>query len=195
MAQLFIGNATHQYHEFIYMVPGSPNITQRIDPGGQIRISAKGGNLSPEDIEAIVRHHAVYGLIPVSEVATRTEDFRGLCYSIDTPISVDRLREQIMKNREVMISRGVEARRAAAVASDSRLRQDILEQGRPDHLMGLTIEVEEQDSARIVGSRTRETDAFEAALAADSKPIGQGYRVLPQNAPPPPDVRPGRRRR
>jgi|SRR6185312_6666149 len=183
MTTLHIANATQQFHEFAFRLGGTGGapIIQTIPPGGQIRVAARGGNLSTEDVDAIVKQHEPYGLIPVSEVGKR-DGFCGLCYSVDRPVSFSRLAEQIGHNRMALISRGKENRKAAAVAINETLEANIRESGRTDVLRTLQIEVEQLNDPQVL--RVDKTTEGLAREMADTPRFGEGVRV-DRNAPPP----------
>lgn len=94
---------------------------QRIEAGSQIRIA---GDLTTADVEAIVAHHAKYGMRTADE-ANRAKAFVGLCYSIDAPVKLDRMEIVLDLNRSVLIQRGVEARRQAAVATAEAVEKEL----------------------------------------------------------------------
>jgi hypothetical protein len=115
---MYIANCTQQVQDFIYRLPETPGPrSQRIDIGSQVQIS---GDLSTPDIDAIVRQHATYGLVSVDEV-DRTKPFVGLCYSVDKPVPVAKIKSAIAHNYDVMVERGKELRKEAAVATESSL--------------------------------------------------------------------------
>lgn len=88
-----------------------------IDIGGQIRIS---GDLTTPEIEAIVGQHRKYGMVEVGEI-DRTKPFVGLCYSVDKPISVERIRNALVHNAEVLTEIGRARRQEAAIAVSNQL--------------------------------------------------------------------------
>src|SRR3974390_1318278 len=85
---LYIGNATKQEQQFCYRVPEDGRLrVQDIHVGTQIKVS---GELTAQQIDAIVDQHRMYGLIPAAE-AGKVKDFAGLCYSVGKPIQIDKL--------------------------------------------------------------------------------------------------------
>lgn len=113
MAKLYIGNCTHQQHDFNYRRPEMKSVLmQTIQAGGQVPLT---GDLSTHDIASIIEQHAKYGLVSVSDI-DRTKPFIGLCYSIDKPISVENLRRGFMHNEAVLTQEGVKLREESAVA-------------------------------------------------------------------------------
>lgn len=142
MTELFIANATRQFLDFTYRLPESsgPRV-QRIRPGGQIRIS---GDLSQKGVDAVVDQHRKYGLVRVSEI-DRTKDFSGICYDVDRPVQVEKLRRAMAKKTEVLVERGREIRKMAAIANNNALEASLEESGRPEGLRELSMEIVEEN--------------------------------------------------
>lgn len=112
MPRLYIANCTPQPNDFIYRLPETTNFRmQRIEVYGQIVISS---NLSTPDINAIIDQHRVYGMIDAAELP-RAKPFVGLCYSVDTPVKLDKIMFTIEHNREVLEEQGKTLRQEAAV--------------------------------------------------------------------------------
>jgi hypothetical protein len=121
---LFIGNATKQNVVFAYRVPEQSGVrAQNIPIGGQVRIS---GDLSSTDIDSIIAQHRPYGLVDAREV-DRDKEFHGLCYSIGSPVTVAKIGLAIQHNTSVLVERGQEMRKAAAVAVQGRIEHDLAE--------------------------------------------------------------------
>jgi len=140
MSDLFIANLTRQVVDFQYQLPEAraPR-KQIIEIGSQINVS---GDLSTIDIEAIIRQHAPYGLIHVSEI-DRTKTFAGMCYSIGKPVNIDQLRRGLEGNLIVLSERGKVLRQEAAVAINNQM-EDMVRQRTDVDFNGLEIEVKEQ---------------------------------------------------
>ena len=178
--QLYIANPTQQYHEFTYRVPESTKlIVQRINPGGQIRISANRGNLSTVDIDSIFEQHGKYGLIRESEVgkALNRGQLCPLVASVDKPVNLDRVIAQIRFNREVLVERGKASREAAAVALNEQIEQNIAMSGAPDVLREVEFSVEETKRAQTLDRSGRADEEGMARELADTAPIGEGIKV------------------
>ena len=195
MTTMYIANATAQIQAFSYIVPEHHGvIEQPIGIGQQIRISAHGGNLSPADVECILNHHRVFGMISVDEIP-RTKNFAGLCYSLDKPVSFARLTELIQQNRGFLVKRGEQQRQAAAVAINDSMQRQVVESGSRDVLQQVVVEIEERTPAQVVGSRrgneTLARDLAEVAPFRDNKDrpsVGEGLRVS-RNVEPPRGIR------
>lgn len=174
--KMYIANCTAQVHDFIYRVVESPALrTQKIEIYGQIVVS---GNLTDKDVDFIVEQHARYGLIPVSEI-DRTRPFIGMCYQVDKPIEVAKIRRAIEHNRDVLQERGVELRKEAAIAVNNKLEEQLTDgRGNPigTALTALEMSVVEENPGQL------ETH----------KPIAEGVRVSRTETPGPSR---GRRRR
>ncbi len=163
MSKLYIGNATRQFFDFHYRLPESPSSrVQRIRPGGQVLLS---GEVSQSGIDAVVEQHRKYGLVRVSEI-DRSRDFAGLCYDVDRPIQVDRLRRAMDKHVAVLVDKGKEIRKNAAIASSNGLNASLEESGRPE------------------GLRQFDSSIVEENPAEDSvDPVAEGVRVVPEGSP------------
>lgn len=153
---LFIANCTAQVQDFSYRIPESPKLhSQSIPIGGQIELK----NLNPLQVEAIIRHHAKYGMVSVGEI-DRTKPFAGLCYSLGKPITINRMQAAIEHNFEVLEARGEEQRAAAAIATHQRIEQE----GSP--IRALEMEVVEEKAGKLL-----------SGVDNPHKPVAKGVRV------------------
>lgn len=178
MTKMYIANCTHQVQDFIYRLPESGSArTQRIDLGSQIAIS---GDLSTHEIDAIIAQHTPYGLVAVAEI-DRTKPFIGVCYQLDRPVPVEKIKRAIIHNTGVLVDRGVEMRKTAAVAVNQALEQ---------HAPGAALQALEM-------SVVEETSGDDQSRM--TPPLAEGVRVEPApgspNAPQPNRGRAGRGRR
>jgi|GEM_PF-5600321 len=175
MTIMWVANTTAQYHNFMYRVAEQPKlIQQEIPPGGQIRIAANGGNLSPADIAAITEHHEQYGMVAAQDVG-KHRGYLGLVYSLDRPVNLAKIQEQVYSNRDILTERGKANRQAAAVATSQQVEAHISQAGLPDVLKHIEISVEE-----IKGPKVQTRSVRDEALQRDleeSKPIAEGIRV------------------
>ena len=119
--KLIIANCTQQNHDFLYRTIEHPAVRSRpIAIGGQIEIS---GNLNSEDVDYIIGQHTIYGMVRVDEI-DRTKPYIGLCYSIDKPIPVEKLRIALAHNSAVLTERGRQIRKEAAVVAAGGMDED-----------------------------------------------------------------------
>lgn len=173
--KLYIANVTAQVQDFIYRVPETTsNRSQRIDIYSQQMLS---GDLSASEIAAIVKQHAVYGLIPVDEI-DRTKPFIGLCYSVDKPVAIEKIRRAIVHNKGVLEERGRDLRKEAAVVVNNHIEQqfeDPRSGGAAAALRAVELSVQEETSGTI----------------DEHAPISEGTRVSRHE---PPDATPRRTR-
>lgn len=140
--KMYVANCTNQVQQFIYRLPEVPAPrTQVIDIGRQTLLS---GDLGQEDIDAIIAQHSKYGFKSVSEVEQKSNagerQFVGLVYS-DKPISVEKIRRALLLNQNVLILRGRENRKAAAVAANDAIQRS--DEGTNLGLKALDLQVEE----------------------------------------------------
>lgn len=141
MTAMYIANCTNQNIDFQYRLPENPKVIKQTIPiGQQIRIP---GDLSTPDVEAVIRQHAKYGLVAVSEI-DRSRNFIGVCYQLDKPIQVDKLAKAIDHNYKVLDAIGKTIREEAAVVIENTIADSIPQ--RLGRLNELEIEIEERPS-------------------------------------------------
>lgn len=135
--KIYVANCTKQVQDFVYRSIGAatPRMV-RIDIGSQQQLP---GAWNTEDVQYLEEQHRRYGLIPVAEV-NRTRDFIGVCYSIDKPVDIDRIRIALVNNDEVLTERGRVLRQHAAVAAADSIEQG----GQPGMLRSLEMSVQEE---------------------------------------------------
>lgn len=196
MAQLYIANTTQQFHDFTYTVPERRStITQRIDPGGQIRISANNSHLTPMDIEAIYEQHKPYGLVEMAEVGVKSNEgmLCPLVASVDKPVNISKVIEQIRRNRTVLIAMGKQTRESAAIALNNQIEENLVQMQSPDVLQKVEFSVEEEHRSRV-RERSRNDEALAQQL--DEQPVvAEGVRVPSRGYEEPGDARRGSRAR
>ncbi len=142
--KMYIANCSMQHQDFQYRVLGQNALRiQRIEMGGQIPLS---GDLQSEDIDYIVEQHERYGLISVTEI-DRTKGFFGLCYSVDKPVDVNKLRYSLEHNNKVLVERGVELRKQAAIATNNLIEDSVI----GNTLKNLEMSVVEEKSGGFEG--------------------------------------------
>lgn len=175
--QLFIANTTQQFNDFIYTIPErNGNVTQRIAPGGQIRIVVKNGDLNQHDIDAILNQHRPFGLIEVSEVG-KARGHHPLVASVDKPVHITKVQDQFRRNRSVLVDRGKEMRTAAAVALDAHIEEAMTMNGSGEVLRELRFDVEEIKGAQVLDSASRRDGSGMEQALAETPPIGEGVVV------------------
>lgn len=164
MAKMYIANCTNQVQDFAYRTVENPKLMRQLIPiGGQIQLS---GDLSTPDIEYVIRQHAHYGLIAVTE-ADRVRDYSGLCFSLDKPVNMNRVLGVVEKNFAVLEERGRQTRQEAAVAVNNQL-------------------ADATPSFKALEMSIQEQGAKGAAVAGG---VSEGIRVDPK-APPPSGAKP-----
>lgn len=157
MSKMYVANCTQQNQVFIYRLPESQRpFTIDIPIGGQVMLAGIGGReLSTKDVDAVVAQHAIYGMVNVDEL-DRTKPFVGVCYSIDKPISADKIRRGVDHNRGVLIERGQEIQEHAAVGIRNRIDAEM------PGIKGLEATVAELDKPGQAGE-------FASAVRVDPK--------------------------
>lgn len=117
--KLFIANTTKQRQIFAY---------RKLETGRLIQIPINHGDQmmvldgSTEEVEAVVQHHQVYGLIDSTKI-DQSQVFVGLCYSVNKPVSASVI-EKTLRDNDIHLTRGAHGRRQASLAAlDTSLRE------------------------------------------------------------------------
>lgn len=145
MTTLYIANTSKQKHLFIYRRAEATSTTPPIEipPGTQVMI---GKNLSPEEVDSIIEHHGHYGMVNARDAA-RADNFVGLCYSIDKPISEENMELTYDHNDEILDAIAESNREKTAVAISANL-ESALESTHSAVKVG-RVEVEVTEEAKI----------------------------------------------
>jgi RecG-like helicase len=157
--RMYLANGTQQYIDFQYRLPEFRSYRQQTIPiGGQIVLS---GELSQKDIELIIEHQSVYGMVSSKEFTRYKDVIIPYIYSIDAPISENIIAELIEQNRTVNIDQGVKRRQEAAVQVNN-----VIEQGTTDTLKNLEMTIEE------LPSKTKDPEFSEGVRVTRDKERG-----------------------
>lgn len=141
MPKLYVGNVTNHVKEFTFWVKkASRPYVQSIGIGGQVWVA--GYDLPQEDIDYILEQHTRYGLCSVPE-ALRSLVFDGMAYSIDRPITYEKMNELKMRFNSVLNKRGQELRTAAAIATNEFIENQLQSSQAPMRLGALEMDIEE----------------------------------------------------
>lgn len=133
--RMHVANGSKQNHNFVYVVKDGLGVarqrTQHIPIGQQIVLSE---DLSQEQVDAIVQHHAPYGFIAASEV-----DHSGgvipLCFAVGKePISERVIEHLFRRNTGFQVIAGKQLRKEAALAGNDALERSLQESGRQERL-------------------------------------------------------------
>ena len=147
MSKLYVCNATRQIQEFTYRLPERPGAKMQTVPiGGQVVIG--GGELTTPDIDYIIEHHKKYGLVSFEEVEQKRTEFSGMCYSIDRPITSERIERAMKRNIDLLEARGKQIRREAAVAANDKIEHDLADSGLDAGITGLEMSIQEEEPKR-----------------------------------------------
>ena len=121
MSVLFVANCTKQDHDFVYITPetGKPRLV-RIETGSQKQIHTSDNEMN---LNAIVKQHEPYGLIPVNEVK-RNRAFTGMCYSFDKPVPVDAIMVADEQNTAILEKFSDNVFKQTAVAIQDQLSRN-----------------------------------------------------------------------
>lgn len=130
MSKIYIANTKPHKEQFNYRLPKEWNENGRvvawfdtkfeeIPPGGQICL-ASGRNFNERECEALLAHHALYGMIRVGEYK---KGFRGLIFNLDKPVQLDRIQEAIEANGRAAEERSETMLQRTAAANLDHQRQ------------------------------------------------------------------------
>ena len=171
--KVFLANTTRQVQDFVWRSIGGQQLHRmQIDVGQQVQMP---NDWQTEDIAYLEAQHRRYGLVRVDEI-DRTKDFIGICFSIDKPIPVARIRYALTANEQVLQERGRLLRQQAAVAVAQQVQEAHPGSGLTN--LEMTIQEERDDGGTPL--------------------VNEGIRVPTQGqggAPPPAAAGGGRRRR
>jgi hypothetical protein len=133
---MFVANGSHQNIDFQYRLPNTRTYrTQMIPIGQQIRLS---GELTKEEVDIIITHHSIYGMVPSNQIQNFKGFFIPYAYSTDNPISAETIVELVLQNREYNKQLGIRLRQEAAVTVSNQI-----EENTTDTLKALEITIEE----------------------------------------------------
>ena len=170
MTTLYIANTTQQVQDFQARVPEIPQVVRLIIPiGGQAKFPM---DLNPLQVEAIVSHHSVYGLVNVSEI-DRTKEFVGLCYRLDKPVDIERIKYAILHNFEVLEKRGAQIRKESAVSVALSAEEQAKQIG-ASNLNAMEFSVEEVETQGRDKELETQTIRVDRSANPDETPRGRG---------------------
>lgn len=137
---LYIANCSMQNISFVYRIPGNPSPRTQIIPiGQQVKIS---GELTSDEIDSIIDQHRVYGLVDVKEIERVRGKFGGMCYSIGSPVSSDKLGYARQIKIESLVEQGKKIRQEAAISVSNQIEENL--EGNMN-LNGLEMTIQEED--------------------------------------------------
>jgi|SRR5580765_1190204 len=179
--RLYIGNCTQQIVELPYRVIESAGVRfQKIGIGQQTPIS---GDLNQPQVDYIIEQLSKYGLMEFSEVKS-TRGHVGLVYSVDKPIPSITLEYGMRQNKNVLINKGKETRKLAAVAINNAIETNLAE-NELANLDKLEVSIVEEDNPR---GNTVDEDT-------GSRTIAEAVRVTRNEAPSDTSTRQNRQQR
>ncbi len=167
--QLYVANPTKQIQVFAYRMLGEKGIfTQTIGIGQQVKLSKV---FDTPQLEAVMDHHARYGFVRSDEVDRVKSQINGI-FSVDRPVTAAKIAKAMMLNTNVLVIRGREARKQAAIATSNRIDTEIDELTR---------------TARSDVGRLRELDLSiveqepEGGYRPGEEPVGEGILVTKES--------------
>ena len=150
--KMYVANTTKQFCNFHYRVVETKGARmQRIGPGQQVMLADQ--ELIQAEIDYIIKQHAPYGMIKIDDI-NRVKGYISRVYSIDRPVSLKVIDQVIRTNTAILIVKGKEARKLAAVQANNAIEgqmQEIAEQTQgavAPKLRELDISVEQVEDPR-----------------------------------------------
>lgn len=172
MARLFIANGTTQVQQFYYRFRDVDKLMVRIiQPTSQIVIN----DLTEDQVEDIVSHHAKYGMVRADEVHTgpTRKRFAGLCYSVDRAVPASRIETLLRDNVVILDQFGKVLRQNAAIASNDSLVRELAKQNREvglnANIKSVEMTIQEEDITGPGADSRRESDR-----------VAEGFRINPR---------------
>jgi hypothetical protein len=138
--KLYVANCTNQTNDFNYRLPESTRgpMRQVIQIGKQVEV----GNFSLEEIDAITKHHAIYGMVCITEI-DRVKGMKVPLIWSDKPIPSGVIERMVFHNQNVLTIQGQKTRQELAIGVDALFKRNEVEQGAPP-IEKLHIHLEEE---------------------------------------------------
>lgn len=116
--KLYVANTTKQNHKFTFRLPEMKhNKIVEIKAGTQMMVH----NGTSDELDAIISHHQIYGLTEAKKL-DQHQEYVGLCYSIDKPVTYGNIENAIRDNDEKLTRDAHKRRQAAAAGIDQNLK-------------------------------------------------------------------------
>lgn len=143
MSTMFIGNGSQQNIDFTYRLPGDTKTrVQRIEIGHQVKLS---GDLSVDEVSAIIKQYHKYGMICVDELEGVRSPHLTLIFSLDKPIPAPVLQHLMERNLAGLIASGKKMREDAAMVIATELGKTAREFDNKTELDEVELEIVEED--------------------------------------------------
>ena len=117
--KLYIANTTKQRHIFTFRTLENGRLRQIPINHGSQTVVLDG---TSDDVNAVIEHHQIYGLVDASKI-DQSQQFVGICYSIDKPVPAGVIEKTIRDNDEHLTRNAHERRKASLAAHDNKLRE------------------------------------------------------------------------
>lgn len=169
MPALYVTNCTRQIHRFMFRTATSQHPVQIDLAGGEQKMISD--KLTTEEIEKIIEHHSRYGMVAANDHPNMKAPLR---YSIDKPMSFDRVADGVQHVDQALVEEGEHRRAAAAIAISTNIEQNLFERQLPDRLTEVAVSTQEDGdnpvfTSGIKVSRTPESKA-QAANKRENAP-------------------------
>jgi hypothetical protein len=120
--KLFVANISKKRHVFQFQLPERSQLTsQAIGPLSQIQV---GGDMSMEEIQAIIDQRSQYGFKEWRE-ARRSRKYEDLCYGIGSPVPIETFYTSMETNDAAVNEQSETIHEQAAVAMVDKLETQL----------------------------------------------------------------------
>ena len=168
--RMYVANVSDQIFAFCYRLPEVDKLRGPINIPPQAQITLPDKEMTQQQVDAVVKQHAPYGMIPASEVGGRLAKRirHNICYSVDSPVPGVRMELLFRDNHDQLVREGQETRKRTAVVSSVALDNEVEKRTRNTELSGIT-EQPKNFLVDMVEDERRDTN--------DSERLAEGYRV------------------
>lgn len=131
--KLYILNPTAQKLRFNFRVPGERYVRQLYVGPGQQEV-VYGGNA--DAVNAIIKQHEVYGLIPDTDVRAKRKGYTGMIFAQDRPVDISAAKIVERMNVDALTKRGDELREASAASVVQNISSEARNRGIAEDSIG-----------------------------------------------------------
>lgn len=184
--QMFVGNASAQFHQFTYRIPEVDKTRfLTIPPMKQVRLA---DDLNQQQIDSIVEQHGPFGFASIEDVKRGAvkKQYTKLVYSVGTPIAAPIIEALFHSNHGILDAQGRQIRRETAVVANDAIQRQLQaerEKGLEADVAAIDITIQEEEQPS--GGYDRPS----------SQVISEGFRVASEEAAAPVAPKGGRKRR
>lgn len=118
--KIWIANCTKQNHKIYYREPKKRALREVMCPiGAQVTLPDE---FDAAGVDFVTNQFAIFCWLKSDEIKA-DHQYVGICYSVDRPVDMTRLNDALAHNEEVLMERGHELRRQAAIIVDKNIAE------------------------------------------------------------------------